>query len=626
MTLSYHVYVSERGNVFMKEIAAVLAAALGDLGYETVFPSPGLPERHGDRVNLVVAPHEFFPLQREHPRDALLRAADASVCVGVEQPGTEWFELGSEYAARGPLALDISRYAAAELSRRGLQAVHLQLGYHPSWDLWGGRPRSLRPTDVLFLGSLTDRRERLLSEAAGLLWDARVDWRLFEFPRPMTTPRARFVAGADKWELLATSRMLLNIHRNDVPYLEWVRVLEAVTNGCLVLTEVSTDYGPFLPGEHLVALPAEALAASASSFLLDEELRTDITTNAYEFLRSKLELTALLTPICSLLEDHRYRTSPSRTSFTSQQPTGAPPAPSRSPFLETVLDTERKVHARVKELLDGETQLIQAVEALQSRLAHGDPDHVDITTTRAWESSQPTVSVVLTSYNYADYVLDAIESVAASVGVEPELVIVDDHSQDDSVDRLARWLQANASFPAMLVARAANAGVSVARNVGISHARAGLIFVLDADNFVFPTTLSKLSRALSEDPDAAFAYGIIAKRGEPGLLSHLPWMVERLTHSNYIDAMALIRRSTLSQVGLYDGQLSLQGWEDYELWLRVAAAGLTGAFVPEPVGIYRVHSTSRQQTVNLDTAPLALEFRNRYPFLPWPPEPSDGSF
>ncbi len=64
MTASYHVYVSDRGNIFMREIASLLSAALSDLGRHTEFPALGLPEWGPNRVNLVVAPHEFFPLQK----------------------------------------------------------------------------------------------------------------------------------------------------------------------------------------------------------------------------------------------------------------------------------------------------------------------------------------------------------------------------------------------------------------------------------------------------------------------------------------------------------------------------------------------------------------------------------
>jgi len=619
MSVDYHVYVSDRGNIFMTEIAALLAAALADLGYRTVFPAPGLPERARDRVNLVVAPHEFFSLQEGCGERRLLEAAEASICVGVEQPGTEWFDLGTHYASAGSMVLDISPYAVAELRRLGLDAHHLQLGYHPSWDQWGGQAARPRPTDLLFLGSFTPRRDEILSEAAPLLWDCRSDIRLFEFPRPMTEPRSRFVTARDKWDLLASSRMLLNIHASETPYFEWVRVLEAVSNGCLVVSESSTDYGPLVPGEHLIAAPADLLGSYAASLLTDEPLRAELAAAAYDFVRTKLEFTSLLAPVCALVE--RVEREAAQVLVHRRtvgfRPPEAPVGPPIDPVLAAILETERQERIRVKELLDSETQLVQQVEALQARVRYGDAEHVDVTTTSTWDDFVPDVTVLVTSYNYCRFITEAMESVMASVGAAAELIVVDDHSQDDSVEAVCRLMESADWFPTMLLARAANGGVGAARNFGIARARSDRIFMLDADNLIYPTTLATLSAALDEAPDTAFSYGIIAKVGQPGLLSHLPWDVQRLTVGNYIDAMAMIRRSALDELEGYDAYFSLRGWEDYDFWLRLAGIGGYGTFVPEFVGSYRVHATSRQQTVGLDTETLIREFRERYPFLPW---------
>jgi hypothetical protein len=616
MNVKYHVYVSNRGNVFMTEIAAMLAAGLSDLGYETVFPAPGLPEAARGRINLVVAPHEFYPLQRGVTERELIRAASASVAVGVEQPGTEWFELGTHYASVGAITLDISPYAVEELRGRGLNAHHIQLGYHRSWDRWGGDPARSRPTDVLFMGSMTARRNEILSDAAALLWDCTSDIRLFEFPRPMSEPRAGFVIGEAKWDVLASSRVLVNIHRNEVPYFEWVRVLESIINGCLVVTESSTDYGPLVPGEHLVAVPAELVGAYTASILIDESLRAEITTAAYDLVRTKLDFNALLESVCDHLESAGSGPALARPPVLYRRPD--PPAPRASqPVLEAILEGERNARIRVKELLDSETELVQRIEALQARVRYGQADYADLSRTSSWAACEPEVTVVVTSYNYERFVTEAMESVMASLGLEVELVVVDDHSEDDSVASITALMERTDWFPTTLLARAANAGVSSARNAGIRQARAERVFMLDADNLVFPATLGKLSAALDRLPDAAFAYGIIARTGDPGLLSPFPWDIGRLCLSNYIDAMALIRREVLVEVGGYDSYSSLRGWEDYELWLRLAASGASATFVPEFVGSYRVHPTSRQHTVGLDTAALTREFRERYPFLPW---------
>lgn len=605
----------------MTEIASLIDAGLGDLGYETEFPAPGLPEPGRDRVNLVIAPHEFFPLYQAVDEAARMRAAAASVCVGVEQPGTPWFELGTRYSAEGSAVLDINTYAIAELSRRGIDAAHLQLGYHDSWDRWGGDPSKIRGTDLVFLGGATPKRERVLSEAAPLIWDRRCDIRMFEFARPMAAPTGNFVIGDEKRDLLASARVLLNIHRDDAPYFEWVRALEAVANGCLVVSESSEDCGPLIPGRHLVVAPEDVLGAYAASLLADECLRAEMTFAAYDLVRSKLEMTSMLQPVCEHIERATSSTAKARPRPVPVAPLLSEPAvatPGHSVWVD-LLESELRMRARVKELIDSEVTLFQQLEALQAQLSHADLNHVDVTVTPAWEAANPKVSVLLTSYNYSHFVPEAVGSVLASTGVEAELVIVDDHSSDHSVEVLQKLMRAEPWFPIRLVARAANSGLARARNTGLAHARGEYVFVLDADNRIWPNSLATLSAALDSDPGPAFAYGVIAKFGEPGLVSHLPWSVERLCQANYIDAMAMVRRSVLEEIGGWDPRLSNLGWEDYDLWLRLAADGQGGVLVTSYAGSYRVHPTSMLSTVNLDPLPLLALLSAKYPFLPWSP-------
>ena len=207
-------------------------------------------------------------------------------------------------------------------------------------------------------------------------------------------------------------------------------------------------------------------------------------------------------------------------------------------------------------------------------------------------------------------------SVTSSLGVAAELVVVDDHSQDDSIQVILDQMAASSWFPIKLLAKSANSGVSVARNTAIAETRADRVFILDADNVIYPRTLQKLSSALDRSPEAAFSYGIIHTDGSRALVSHFPWDVTRLTEGNYIDAMAMMRRQVWDEVGGYDPLLGIRGWEDYEFWLRLAARGLHAEFVPEFLGHYRVHRASRQQTVNLDTLPSLRSFAIDIPCFP----------
>src|SRR3954470_15372692 len=101
------IYVSARGNVFMREIAEHLAEAAG--GADVV--TDELPPVGGDPLDhLVVAPHEFFALYAAAPADVDAAAAHA-MCLNTEQEGTPFFDLAVRYARRGPVAFDINPFS-----------------------------------------------------------------------------------------------------------------------------------------------------------------------------------------------------------------------------------------------------------------------------------------------------------------------------------------------------------------------------------------------------------------------------------------------------------------------------------------------------------------------------------
>ena len=60
------------------------------------------------------------------------------------------------------------------------------------------------------------------------------------------------------------------------------------------------------------------------------------------------------------------------------------------------------------------------------------------------------------------------------------------------------------------------------------------------------------------------------------------------------------------------------GWEDWDLWLRLAARGGQACSYREILGRYRVQQHSMIALTNLETAAAAAALRERYPRLPWP--------
>src|SRR5438874_13675990 len=70
----------------------------------------------------------------------------------------------------------------------------------------------------------------------------------------------------------------------------------------------------------------------------------------------------------------------------------------------------------------------------------------------------------------------------------------------------------------------------------------------------------------------------------------------------YIDAMAMFDREQLIKIGGYDNELyklGWFGWENYDLWLRIAGEGLHVSFLPNVLCLYRHHEKAMSNTTNL---------------------------
>lgn len=215
---------------------------------------------------------------------------------------------------------------------------------------------------------------------------------------------------------------------------------------------------------------------------------------------------------------------------------------------------------------------------------------------------QPAVSVIVTLFNYSAYIRNCLNSVEASKADDLpggfEVVVVDDGSTDSSVSVVEDYMRSS-SLPIYLVKKKTNTGLSDARNIGLLTAGAPLVFILDADNEIRPDCLSAHYHAMMAS-DCALVYGIIncfdsATRESLATTSNCEWDVRLLVSRPCIDAMAMIRKETVQKLGGYSieyGKIFPQGFEDYDLWLRLALAGYSGKLIPRVLSDYRVHSTS----------------------------------
>jgi len=207
------------------------------------------------------------------------------------------------------------------------------------------------------------------------------------------------------------------------------------------------------------------------------------------------------------------------------------------------------------------------------------------------------VAVVVTNYNYEKYVIDCLDSIAAQTHKPLSLVVIDDNScEDNSRAEILKWMTDNEGrfVSALLLHNVMNQGPSASRNTAIELCSAESIFVIDADNEIFPTAISKLHAGMVRAGADAIYSQIVEFGARSGIGSADLWDVQRMYKNNYVDVMSLIKRSAWSSVGGFSH--IEEGWEDYDFWLKVIDKGLDVVFLPEILCRYRVHSTSRTAT------------------------------
>jgi glycosyltransferase involved in cell wall biosynthesis len=213
------------------------------------------------------------------------------------------------------------------------------------------------------------------------------------------------------------------------------------------------------------------------------------------------------------------------------------------------------------------------------------------------------ISVIIPTFNRAKFVVDAVRSVLDQKGVAGhlEIIVVDDGSTDNTGEAIA-------ALPGKIgYVRSERAGVSAARNLGISLSRGEWIAFLDSDDLWLPGKLRAQTKFFSDHPDALLCQtGEIwvrnGRRINPRKYHEKPQgycftlLLERCLVS---PSAVVVHRRLFDLVGLFDE--SLPACEDYDLWLRIGCRFPIG-LVEKPFVIKRGgHSDQLSATIaNLD--------------------------
>jgi hypothetical protein len=229
------------------------------------------------------------------------------------------------------------------------------------------------------------------------------------------------------------------------------------------------------------------------------------------------------------------------------------------------------------------------------------------------------VTVIIPLYNYAHYVVEALQSVREQTLTPLDLVVIDDASTDASLAVTLDWAQLHAGhFNRVIILRnQRNAGLGATRNAGFDAAETPYVMPLDADNRLRPTCCAVCLDAIRET-GAAFAYPLQQHFGDStDVIGIEPFQPMRFVGGNYIDALALVAKPAWVAVGGYD-DIRPNGWEDYELWCSLVERGMWGVHVPHILADYRTHMRSMLRTLTDERSnklQLIGELERRHPWL-----------
>ena len=204
-----------------------------------------------------------------------------------------------------------------------------------------------------------------------------------------------------------------------------------------------------------------------------------------------------------------------------------------------------------------------------------------------------SVSVVIPTYNYGRFIVDAINSVLHQTRLPSEIIVIDDGSTDETATLVGAF------GDRVRYIRQDNAGVCAARNRGVNESTSELIAFLDADDTWEPTNLEKQLTRFEADEEIGLVHCAMREfanetgetirlhmdGGEEGVADNLLlWEGPMIVGPG---GAVTVSRKAFDHVGGFDTRMKVG--EDWDFCYRVARSFKIG-FVAEPLVNYRNHS------------------------------------
>lgn len=217
--------------------------------------------------------------------------------------------------------------------------------------------------------------------------------------------------------------------------------------------------------------------------------------------------------------------------------------------------------------------------------------------------SKPVISVIIPTYNSAQYIVKTLESVFAQTYKDYEVIVVDDSSTDNTKDVLTPYMGR------IKYIYKQNGGPASARNTGIKAASGSYVAFLDSDDIWMPEKLGEQAELVINDDELALVFSNridfdendiernreIAKKFIADDMRLNIWWDNPVTTSS-----VLMKRACFNEIGVFDEAKDVEGSEDCDMWLRVACKYRIG-YLPKVLVRHRVRNSGHNRS-NIERA------------------------
>lgn len=228
------------------------------------------------------------------------------------------------------------------------------------------------------------------------------------------------------------------------------------------------------------------------------------------------------------------------------------------------------------------------------------------------KSSAPTVTVIIPTYNHAQFLKKALTSVLAQTFTDWEAIVVNNFSSDNTIEVVESFRDERIK----LLNFNNNGSIGAARNQGINKARGKYIAFLDSDDYWFPDKLERCIKILQEEKFdlVCNSESLIENDKVIATWNHGPGykssFIQLLMLGNCLSTSAVtVKKECLDNVGGFREDKIFNTSEDYDLWIRLIRNGHKCKFLWTVLGGHLKHAANNSSAAikHLNSAIAVVE-------------------